>query len=321
MRKTAGSSDDKALADTIREAADALENPKLPQEEKMKRLEDAMRQAKRAAEKRNNSESGKNQAAGKSSAQNGKGSGKTNGQGNSSGNGSGQGKSESGSGQTLGGNNSGSGKGGGGNNSGKNQNGGTSANNDKNQNKTDQQNIQLQNELAKAEAQVETANPKNPGPDSKPGDDKNQSGANKPGDKPDENSGSHLDPNRPGSVPKAGANGDRNIPSAGGNPKNNRDMGSNLGDTHLGEMPTSTNAQRFLKPGDKGTTVDIKDARYVMFRLPGAPSSGSGGKTVLDTDRPTATTAYVNAPLAPTSDDAPPDERQLVPPRYRDMIH
>ncbi|MGA6971597.1 MAG: hypothetical protein WBY93_08220 [Candidatus Binatus sp.] len=321
IAKTAGSSDDKALADTIREAADALENPKLPQEEKMKRLEDAMRQAKRAAEKRNNSESGKNQAAGKSSAQNGKGSGKTNGQGNSSGNGSGQGKSESGSGQTLGGNNSGSGKGGGGNNSGKNQNGGTSANNDKNQNKTDQQNIQLQNELAKAETQVETANPKNPGPDSKPGDDKNQSGANKPGDKPDENSGSHLDPNRPGSVPKAGANGDRNIPSAGGNPKNNRDMGSNLGDTHLGEMPTSTNAQRFLKPGDKGTTVDIKDARYVMFRLPGAPSSGSGGKTVLDTDRPTATTAYVNAPLAPTSDDAPPDERQLVPPRYRDMIH
>jgi hypothetical protein len=51
------------------------------------------------------------------------------------------------------------------------------------------------------------------------------------------------------------------------------------------------------------------------------PSSGNGGKTVLDTDRPTATTAYVNAPLAPTSDDAPPDERQLVPPRYRDMIH
>jgi hypothetical protein len=98
-------------------------------------------------------------------------------------------------------------------------------------------------------------------------------------------------------------------------------MGSNLGDTHLGEMPTSTNAQRFLKPGEKGSTVDMKDARYVMFRLPGAPSSGNGGKTVLDTDRPTATTAYVNAPLAPTSDDAAPDERQLVPPRYRDMIH
>ena len=133
--------------------------------------------------------------------------------------------------------------------------------------------------------------------------------------------GSQPDPNRPGNIPKPGANGDRNIPAAGGKPKNNKDMGSNLGDTHLGEMPTSTNAQRFLKPGEKGATVDIKDARYVMFRLPGAPSSGNGGKTVLDTDRPTATTGYVNAPLAPTSDDAPPDERQLVPPRYRDMIH
>ena len=323
IAKTGGSDDDKALADTIREAADALENPKLPAEEKMKRLEDAMRQANRAAEKRNNSESGKNQAAGKSSAQGGKGSGKSSGQGNSSGTGSGQGKSESGSGQAMSGNNAGSGKGGGGNNSGKNPNGNSSAKNSQNnQGKPDEQNIKLQDELAKAEAQVETANPQNPSPDSKPGDDKSQGGgANKPGDKSDENSGSRLDPNKAGNIPKAGANGDRNMPSAGGNPQNNRDMGSNLGDTHLGEMPTSTNAQRFLKPGEKGTKVDIKDARYVMFRLPGAPSSGSGGKTVLDTDRPTATTAYVNAPLAPTSDDAPPDERQLVPPRYRDMIH
>jgi len=322
IAKTGGSADDKALADTIREAADALEDPKLPPEEKMKRLEDAMRQANHAAEKRNNSESGKNQAAGKSTAQSGKGSGKSGGQGSSSGTGSGQGKSQSGSGQTLGGNNPGPGKGGGGNNSGNNPNGNSSAkNNQNNQGKPDQQNVKLQNELAKAEAQVETGNPQNPGPDSKPGDDKSQGGANKPGDKSDQNSGSRLDPNKAGDIPKPGANGDRNMPSAGGNPQNNRDMGSNLGDTHLGEMPTSTNAQRFLKPGEKGTIVNIKDARYVMFRLPGAPSSGNGGKTVLDTDRPTATTAYVNAPLAPTSDDAPPDERQLVPPRYRDMIH
>ena len=67
--------------------------------------------------------------------------------------------------------------------------------------------------------------------------------------------------------------------------------------------------------------VDISDARYVMFRLPGATTSAGGGKTVIDTERPKATTAYTNAPLAPTSDDAPPDERQLVPPRYRELIH
>jgi uncharacterized membrane protein YgcG len=323
IAKTATSSDDKALADSIRRAAEALQNAKLPPEEKKKRIEEAMRQADKAAQKRNNSESGKNQGNGKSNAQNGKGSGNSQGNGNSSsaGSGSGQGKSGTGAGQNLGGNNSGSGKSGG-NNSGKNEGGKGSAKNDKNnQNKSDQTKIELQNELAKAEAQVETADAKNPGPDSKPGDDKNQSGANKPGDKPDQKSGSQLDPSRPGDIPKPGTNGDRNNPAAGGNPKNYRDLGSNMGDTHLGEMPTSTNAQRFLKPGEKGSTVDVKDARYVMFRLPGAPTSSGGGKSVLDTDRPKATTAYVNAPLAPSRDDAPPDERQLVPPRYRDMIH
>jgi len=320
IARTSTSSDDTALADTIRQAADALENSKLPPEEKKKRIEEAMRQADKAAQKRNNSPSGKNQGTGKSNAQNGKGDGKS--QSNSASGGSGQGKSGTGAGQNIGGKNAGPGKSNGGNNSGKNEGGKESAKNDKNdQNKGNQSNVELQNELAKAEAQVETANAKNPGPDNKPGDDKNQAGANKPGDKPDQKSGDQADPNRPGNIAKPGVNADRNIPAAGGNPKNNRDMGSNLGDTHLGEMPTSTNAQRFLKPGEKGAAVDIKDARYVMFRLPGAPSSGSGGKTVLDTDRPTATTAYVNAPLAPSSDDAPPDERQLVPPRYRDMIH
>ncbi|MGH7923353.1 MAG: hypothetical protein ACREQH_02035 [Candidatus Binatus sp.] len=319
IAKTATGPDDTALADSIRQAADALENSKLPPKEKKKRIQDAMRQADKAAEKRNNSQSGKDQGTGKSNAQSGKGNGKSQGQGSSAGAGGGEGKSGTGAGENAGGSKPGSGKGGNANNSGKNEGGKGSAKND--QDKGNASNIKLQNELAKAQAQVEAANAKNPSPDSKPGDDKNQGGANKPGDKVDQNkSGSQPDPNHPGETPKPDANGDRNIPSAGGSPKNNKDMGSNMGDTHLGEMPTSTNAQRFLKPGEKGSTVDIKDARYVMFRLPGAPSSGNGGKTVLDTDRPKATTAYVNAPLAPTSDDAPPDERQLVPPRYRDMI-
>jgi uncharacterized membrane protein YgcG len=317
IARTSTNSDDTALADKIRQAADALENSKLPPEQKKARIEEAMKQAEKAAEKRNNNQSGKNQGNGKSTSQSGKGNGKSKGQGNSSGSGSGQAKTGTGAGQNVGGNNPGPGKGGTGNNSGKNDGGKASAKNDKN--KSDQTNIELQNELAKAEAQIETAEAKNPGPDSKPGDDKNQGGGNKPGDQ--SKTGSQPDPNLPGDIPRPGANGDRNLPNAGGNPKNNTDMGSNLGDTHLGEMPTSTNAQRFLKPGEKGSTVDIKDARYVVFRLPGAPTSGSGGKTVLDTDRPKATTAYVNAPLAPTRDDAPPDERQLVPPRYRDMIH
>ncbi|HEV2169397.1 MAG TPA: hypothetical protein VGR40_00540 [Candidatus Binatus sp.] len=323
IAKTATSSDDTALADKIRQAADALENSKLPPEEKKKRIEDAMRQADQAAQKRNNSQSGKTQGTGKSNAQNGNGSGKSQGKGNSSGSGSGEGKSEAGAGQNAGGNNPGPGKGGGGNNSGKSEGAKGSASNGKNnQNKSDQTSVELHDELAKAEAQVESANAKNPGPDNQPGNDKTQGGANKPGDKVDQNkTGNQPDMSHPGEIPKPSNTGDRNTPSAGDNPKNNRDMGSNMGDTHLGEMPTSTNAKRYLKPGETGSTVDIRDARYVMFRIPGAPSSGNGGKTVLDTDRPKATTAYVNAPLAPTSDDAPPDERQLVPPRYREMIH
>lgn len=321
IAKSSTSADDTALADKIRQAADALENSRLPPEEKKKRIEEAMREADKAAQKRNNSQSGKNQGAGKSNAQNANGSGKSQGKGDSSGSGTGQGESEAGSGQNAGGSNPGPGTGGSGKNSGKNQGGQTSANNKNNQNKSDSTNVELHNELAKAEAQVETADAHNPGPNNEPGNDKNHPGT-KPGDKVDQNkTGNQPDMTHPGEIPKPGTSGDRNIPSAGGNPKNNQDMGSNLGDTHLGEMPTSTNAQRFLKPGEKGSTVDIKDARYVMFRIPGAPVAGSGGRTVLDTDRPKATTAYVNAPLAPTSDDAPPDERQLVPPRYRDMIH
>jgi hypothetical protein len=97
--------------------------------------------------------------------------------------------------------------------------------------------------------------------------------------------------------------------------------GGTGGDTHLGEFPTAANYQRFLKPGEKGMALNLTDARYVVFKIPSAPSSGDDGKTVIDTEHPRATTAYTNAPLAPTADTAPPDERQLVPPRYRDLIH
>ncbi|HUY37603.1 MAG TPA: hypothetical protein VMV13_02170, partial [Candidatus Binataceae bacterium] len=65
----------------------------------------------------------------------------------------------------------------------------------------------------------------------------------------------------------------------------------------------------------------IHDARYVMFRLPNGAIVGAGGKNVIDSSHPTATTAYVNAPLKESTDQAAPDERQLVPPRYRDLIH
>lgn len=314
IARSSSSPDESDLVAKIREAADALENPKLPPAEKKKRIEEAMQQAEKAQEKRNNSQSGKGQGTGTSKAQTGKGKGnsKGTGQGKSESAGTGEGKSGTGEGKNEAGKGSGKNEGGkGGKGSAKNDN--------KDKNKGDS--IDLQNELAKAEAQVETPDAKNPGPDNQAGDDKNKGGANKPGDDQNRKGGDQPNPNLPGNIPKPGANGDRNIPAAGGNNQNNMDRGSNLGDTHLGEMPLPANVQRYLKPGEKGGPLDIKDARYVMFRLPGAIPSGGSGKTVLDSERHKATTAYVNAPLAPTSDNAPPDERQLVPPRYRDMIH
>ena len=320
IARTASTSDDSDLVAKIREAADALENPKLPPEQKKKRIEEAKQQAEKAAEKRNNSQSGKGQGTATSKAQNGTGNSKGTGQGKSeaAGTGAGQGKSGAGEGKGEAGKQSSK------NESGKNESGktgnGSAKNNSNNDKNKDKSNIDLQTELGIAEAQVETADAKNPGPDSQPGGDKNKGGADKPGEDQNHKGGNQPDPNQPGNIPKPGANGDRNIPAAGGN-NSNADRGSNLGDTHLGEMPLPDSAQRYLKPGEKGEAVDIKDARYVMFRIPGAPVVAGSGKAVLDNERHKATTAYVNAPLAPSRDNAPPDERQLVPPRYRDMIH
>ena len=311
IARSATTPEESTLVAKIREAANALENPKLPPEEKKKRIEEAMQQAEKAKEKRNNSQSGNGQGTGTSKAQTGKGTGnsKGTGEGKSESAGTGEGKSGTGQGKNE------QGKGSGKNDGGKTGKG--SAKNDKNKNDS---NIDLQNELAKAEAQVETADAKNPGQDNGSGNDKNKGGS-KPGEDQNQKGGNQPNPNSPGNIPKPGANGNRNIPSAGGNSKDNLDRGSNLGDTHLGEMPSPANVQRYLKPGEKGAALDIKDARYVMFRIPGATPSSGSGKTVLDTERHKARTAYVNAPLAPSSDNAPPDERQLVPPRYRDMIH
>ncbi len=316
IAKSATSPDDSMLAEKIREAADALENSKLPPEQKKKKIQEAMQQADKADQKRNNSQSGKDQGTGKSKSQNGNGNSRGEGQSKAAG---GQGAGE-GSGGTGAGNRA-NGQGSGKNDKGINKDSGKSNQSGKdNQNiKGDKQSVELQNDLAKAEAQVETAGAKNPSPDNKPGEDKNK-GANKPGENPNQKGGSEPNPNVPGEIPKPGAHGDRNRPAAGGNNKDNQDRGSNLGDTHLGEMPAPGKYQRYLKPGEKGAALDIKDARYVMFRIPSAVTSSDGGKTVLDRGRPKATTAYVNAPLAPTSDEAPPDERQLVPPRYRDLI-
>jgi hypothetical protein len=108
---------------------------------------------------------------------------------------------------------------------------------------------------------------------------------------------------------------------SGDNPSGRKDDKGSQGDTHLGEIPKAVNYERFYNVGEKGPPIDIRDARYVTFRLPTDVVSGNGeGKTVRDTAHPTATTPYTNAPLKEQRLPVSPDEQQLVPPRYRDLI-
>jgi hypothetical protein len=309
IARTATTPDDSALAEKVRDAADALESPNLPPEQKMKKLEAVQQELGQ-----------RNQTARQERSGTGAGKGASKG---SSGKGTGEGTAEQ-QAKAEGGKGSGPGQGGGSSQSTKNENGAGSGagskqgsqNKDQNGKNKDQNNIELQNALAKAEAQVETAGAQNPGSGNEPGTDKNQPGP-KAGNNPNQ-SGAGANPNLPGNIPMQGKSGDRNQPSNDNRPSADKDMGMGLGDA-----PTATGvkAQRYLKPGESGAGLDIRDARYVTFKIPSAPIAGSSGRAVLDANRPTASTPYTNAPLAATKDNVSPDEQQLVPPRYRDLIH
>lgn len=297
---------DRAIAGQASEAADALENPNLPPERKIKKLDDVMRQLEQEKKGAGGNQKGTGAGGGSKAA---KGQSTGQGQGGDQGKGNGPGGKDksnqpgAGAGQSQQGKNNGS-------NSKEGQQGKDSS-------------VELQNELANAKAQVETDSSKSQKPDDKKPGDKSKAGdAPKQGGNPGQKgAATKPDAIRAGNVQKPGAPGRQNVPPSGGSEPSGKDMGSNLGDTHLGDTPAAANYQRYLKPGEKGATLDIHDARYVMFRLPNSATVGAGGKTVIDANHPTATTAYVNAPLKETRDEAAPDERQLVPPRYRDLIH
>ena len=290
IEKSSAGPGDVALASSLRDVADELENPKLPPEQKLKRLEEVMQQVASRGEQGKGKEKGQG-GGGTAASKEGKsqGTGEGAGSANGSGQGSGHNQANTGAGQ-----------------------------NDKGDKGKDSS-IELQNELAKAEAQVEEAKHHEQTPSS--GGDQNKGEAPEVGKGTDQQAaGNQPNPQLPGNTPMQGANATRNLPQAGGNnQQTGKDQGSNQGDTRLGEFPTPTKTQRFSKGGSDA--LNIHDARYVMFRLPSAIPVGSGGTTVIDPNRTKATTPYVNAPLKETSSDAPPDERQLVPPRYRDLIH
>jgi hypothetical protein len=292
IEKSSAAPGDLALASSLRDVADELENPQLPREQKLERLQELMQQvASRGEQGKEGKEKG--QGGGKTAASN---------EGKSQGAGEGSASSTNGSGQGAG------------------QNKGTTgAGQNEKGDKGKDNSIELQNELAKAEAQVEEA--KSPAQNPSAGGDQSKGEAPGIGKGTEQKAqGNQPNPHQAGNTPMQGANASRNLPQAGANNQPaGTDQGSNQGDTRLGEFPTPTKTQRFAKGGSDA--LSIHDARYVMFRLPNAIPLGSGGTTVIDPNRTKATTPYVNAPLKETSSDAPPDERQLVPPRYRDLIH
>lgn len=279
--------DNRQLAAAARDVARDLESPKLPPEQKLAELQALKRELEKF-------QAQKQSAKGNSSG----GSGQGQGNGNGSGQGTGKGSGGGGNGAGQGAGSGGKGK------------------------KSDRQMVELRNDIAKAEMKLEE--------ESKSGDksqttaNNNQKGtglAPQAGDNPKQ-AGSQDKPNGTGdiNVPRPGKLAQNKMPSGGIAGEQKNDKGSQ-GDTHLGEFPKAVGYERFYKPGEKGPPIDIRDARYVTFQLPSEVVSGAAGRTVADTTRPAATTPYTNAPLKEQRVAISPDEQQLVPPRYRDLIH
>jgi hypothetical protein len=290
------------LVKAMRDVARDLENPKLPPEQKIQELSAMKRELERVEQQRQTGTS----MAKNSSGGSGGGSGSGNSKGTGSGSGSGTGEGQ-GAGQGKG---TGSGAGSGGGGSGKG-------------NKTDQKMVELGNDLSKAQAQIEAKSGQR---DSSKGSElaNNGSGtAPKEGENPNA-TGPQKQPNGAGNVelPRPGSEARNNLPTqSGGTPSGRRDDKGSMGDTHLGELPKAGNYERFYKPGE-GPGLEIHDARYVTFRLPSAAGgNANGGRTVADAEHPVAAAGYTNAPLRAERLADTPDERQLVPPRYRDLIH
>ncbi len=295
---------DKDLAKAMLGVARDLENPKLPPEQKLQELAAMKREIERNEQRRQSGTS----VAKNSSGSSGGGSGSGNSKGTDSGSGSGAGEGE-GSGQGKG-KGSGAGAGAGARGGGKG-------------NKTDQKMIELSNDISKAQAQIEAAAGQR---DQTKGSQQANNGsgaAPKEGDNPNA-TGPQKQPNGVGNVAMSGTTSETrsNLPApSGGTPSGRRDDKGSMGDTHLGDTPKPGNYARYYKEGE-GPPIGIHDARYVTFRLPSAVIGNSGGgPAVADTEHPVASAAYINAPLKEERLADTPDERQLVPPRYRDLIH
>jgi hypothetical protein len=326
-KSASGSAETKMLADRLREAARALNDPSIAREDKLELIAAISQELEqpRKPQSKQSEQQPKGTPAGNQSAKNQSGNGSGQAKGDK------QGQSGSGSGGSANGEGTGNEPGSGSNQAGKDKgardpsNKGDSDNHGNNaENQIAELSKDLQKDRQKLEARDSSPNARqsggndrnqreNRGNAPRAARDRDQSGSPKPGSGTLEAAGG-----RPGQKDS------QNTANAAAKPKGDQtppnDTGGTSGDTHLGQFPTPGRYERFYKPGDKGEPVEIKNARYVLFRIPPATALDGSGKIVLDTDHPTASTPYTNVPLKDERLSATPDERQLIPPRYRDLL-
>lgn len=285
------------LAAAARDVARDLENPQLPPRQQLAEL----RAIKQEIAKLEQLQSSGQKGAG---AGQGGGSGEGAGNGSDEGSGSGSGKGAQGAGE--GAKKGGNGVGSGGDKSGK-----------------DGQSIRLQNNLAKAEAKLEQASGDTTEKTASAKDQGAKGSGMAPAPGNPNGAGGAGNPNGTGNVqlPENGKVAQSQAPASEGKTTAHKDDAGTQGDTHMGDFPKPVAYERFYKLGEHGPPIDIKNARYVTFRLPASViSAGGEGNLVHDTGMPTASAPYTNAPLKEEHLTAAPDEEQLLPPRYRDLI-
>lgn len=279
------SAPEQQLASAARDVAKDLVNPKLPPQEKIAELRALEQELQKSQPQHRGTQQGRGSSSG--------GSGSGSGGGEGGGAGSAPGRSSGGSAAG-----SGTGKGG----------------------RPNQEMVELHNDIAKAQTKLEeeaASGTRNSGAEK---NSSMRSGRTpKPGSNPPRLPGQDSS-NGSGQVsqPQTLARAKSSSGQSFGSHRN--DTGS-MGDTHLGEFPKQSNYQRFYKLGENGPAINIRDARYVTFRLPTEIESSDGGAIVPDNSRLRAATPYSNAPLKQQRLPASPDEQQLVPPRYRELIH
>jgi hypothetical protein len=179
--------------------------------------------------------------------------------------------------------------------------------------------IKLETDLKKAQAQLESSSGPKTGPKPEPSAGPNQNQTLTRGKSPQQK-GPEPQPQPNGATQKTPSQAANNQKQQAGQ-KPSPKKGGSAGDTRLGEFPKPERFVRFYRPGEKGAPLEIRNARYMVFRIPPAPAAAGGGKTVLDSGRPKASVPYTNVPLRVGTLPAAPEERQMVPYRYRDLIY